>query len=123
MPFGHIHQWRLYLFKVSETTVVKKQARWLLDGDMIEYWGTALHMKHITQLMGVEYRQAYVLLHDELLLGKSKNLVPLELWKLKDDLDMDGYGCLWLNDARNAELVNGADRALLRELQESLELC
>ncbi|PNP44462.1 hypothetical protein TGAMA5MH_03808 [Trichoderma gamsii] len=121
-PFGHILQWRLYLFKVSETTVAKKQARWLLDGDTIEYRGTALHMKQVTQLMGAEYRQAHSLLHDELLLGRARNLVPIESWKLKDDLDMDGYGCSWLSDARNAELVDGADRALLCELQESPEL-
>lgn len=122
-PFGHILQWRLYLFKVGETTVAKKQARWLLDGDTIEYRGTALHMKQVTQLMGAEYRQAHSLLYDELLLGRAKNLVAIESWKLKDDLDMDGYGCSWLSDARNAELVDGADRALLRELQESPELC
>jgi hypothetical protein len=31
-PFGHILQWRLYLFKVSKGEITKRQAVWVLDG-------------------------------------------------------------------------------------------
>ncbi|KAH7113597.1 hypothetical protein EDB81DRAFT_307130 [Dactylonectria macrodidyma] len=31
-PFGHILQWRLYLFAASRTAFTKNQARWSLDG-------------------------------------------------------------------------------------------
>ena len=38
-PFGHILQWRLYLFKVGRAAITKHQARWSLDGETVEYRG------------------------------------------------------------------------------------
>lgn len=40
-------------------------------------------------------------------------------WKLKDDLDLDDFGGSWLTDARNAEILEGAQHALLQRIQGS----
>lgn len=69
-PFGHILQWRLYLFQVCKTVITKDQARWSLDGQEVEYRGMQLRMEKVSRLMASEYRQAHSLLYDELLLGQ-----------------------------------------------------
>ncbi|PCD22149.1 hypothetical protein AU210_015948 [Fusarium oxysporum f. sp. radicis-cucumerinum] len=61
-PFGHVLQWRLYLFAASRTSLAKHQARWSLDGETVDYMGTKLHMKQVTQLVESEFRQAHTLL-------------------------------------------------------------
>ncbi|KAH7346697.1 hypothetical protein BKA65DRAFT_526245 [Rhexocercosporidium sp. MPI-PUGE-AT-0058] len=44
-PFGHILQWRLYLFKVGKVAIAKHQARWSLDGQTVEYRGDDLDLE------------------------------------------------------------------------------
>ncbi|KAJ3453736.1 hypothetical protein MRS44_018368 [Fusarium solani] len=90
-PFGHILQWRLYLFAASRTAFAKNQARWSLDGQTIDYMGTKLHMEQVSQLVVSEFRQAHSLLYDELLFG-ANDIAPIEAWRLQDDLDLDDYG-------------------------------
>jgi superfamily II DNA helicase RecQ len=120
-PFGHILQWRLYLFKVGKAAIAKHQARWSLDGQIIGYRGTELQMAQISQLVLSEYQQAYSLLHDELMFG-ARDLTPMESWRLKDDLDLDDFGGSWLSHALNAEFLEGAEQALLQRIQGSTEL-
>ncbi|RKK12694.1 hypothetical protein BFJ65_g11956 [Fusarium oxysporum f. sp. cepae] len=38
-PFGHVLQWRLYLFAASRTSLTKHQARWSLMGKRSTIWG------------------------------------------------------------------------------------
>lgn len=120
-PFGHILQWRLYLFKAAERAIAKHQARWSLDGQAVVYRGLELRMSHVSQLMVSEYQQARALLYEELMF-KAEDLVPMHAWRLKDDLDADEFGGLWLSHLGNAKLVEGADRALFRRIQASAEL-
>jgi superfamily II DNA helicase RecQ len=120
-PFGHILQWRLYLFEVGKEAIAKDQARWSLDGQTIEYQGTKLRLSQVTELMAAEYRQAYSILYDELLLG-ARNLAPIRAWMVHDDLDLDEYGGSWLTDARNADLLQGSQQALLRHIEGNAEL-
>jgi hypothetical protein len=120
-PFGHILQWRLYLFKVGKAAVAKHQARWSLDGQTVEYRGVELQMSHISDLIVSEYQQAHALLYDELLLG-ARDLTPIESWRLKDDLDLEDFGCSWLSHSSNAELLEGAELALFRRIQAKAEL-
>ncbi|EXK78037.1 hypothetical protein FOQG_17267 [Fusarium oxysporum f. sp. raphani 54005] len=37
-PFGHILQWRLYLFVASRTELATYQARWSLDGETVDFF-------------------------------------------------------------------------------------
>src|ERR1700712_3695415 len=53
--FGHILQWRLYLFKVGKDTIAKKQARWFLDRQSVEYRGVKLQISQISNLVVSEY--------------------------------------------------------------------
>jgi hypothetical protein len=55
MPFGHILQWRLYFFKIRKAAIAKKQARWLLDGQLVEYQGVELQMSQVSDLVVSEY--------------------------------------------------------------------
>ncbi|KFY31542.1 hypothetical protein V493_01014 [Pseudogymnoascus sp. VKM F-4281 (FW-2241)] len=86
-PFGHILQWRLYLFK----------------------------------LVLSEYQKAHSLLWDELLFG-GEGLVPMESWRLKDDLDLEDFGGSWLSHPSNSEFLDGAELALFRRIQGNAKL-
>ncbi|KFY99227.1 hypothetical protein V498_00910 [Pseudogymnoascus sp. VKM F-4517 (FW-2822)] len=120
-PFGHILQWRLYLFKVGKAAIVKHQARWSLDRQTVEYRGVELQMTQISQLILSEYQKAHSLLWDELLFG-GEGLVPMESWRLKDDLDLEDFGGSWLSHPSNSELLDGAELALFRRIQGSAKL-
>jgi Orsellinic acid/F9775 biosynthesis cluster protein D/Helicase conserved C-terminal domain/DEAD/DEAH box helicase len=134
-PFGHILQWRLYLFEVSKNQLARFQARWSLDKKTVGYKGVELQMSHIPQLILSEYRKAYTFLHQDLLFEGLDKLttvnpadsdpnpyVQLQAWKLKDDLDMADYGESWVTDPKNAELVQQAEGALLQCIQYSTQL-
>ncbi|KAK2924479.1 hypothetical protein FoTM2_014757, partial [Fusarium oxysporum f. sp. vasinfectum] len=120
-PFGHVLQWRLYLFAASRTSLTKHQARWSLDGETVDYMGTKLHMEQVTQLVESEFRQAHSLLYDKLLFG-MRDVAPIEAWRLHDDLDVDDYGASWLTDERNREILAGTHDALLRQIEERADL-
>jgi superfamily II DNA or RNA helicase len=120
-PFGHILQWRLYLFAAARTAVAKNQARWSLDGQTVTYIGTELHMEQVSQLAVSEFRQAHSLLYDELLFG-ARDIASIEAWRLQDDLDLDDYGGSWLTDERNAEILEGTQDALLRQIEGRADL-
>jgi Lhr-like helicase len=120
-PFGHILQWRLYLFKVGKAAIAKHQATWSLDGERVTYRGLDLQMSHISQLILSEYQHAHSLLYNELLLGAT-HLIPLESWRLKDDLDLEDFGGSWLSHPGNAEFVQNADVALFRHIRNTPQL-
>jgi hypothetical protein len=120
-PFGHILQWRLYLFKVGKAAVTKHQARWRSDGQTVEYRGVELQMSHVSDLIRSEYQQACTLLCDELMF-QARDLIPMESWRLKDDLDLEDFGCSWLSHHGNSEFFDGAELALFRRIQEKAEL-
>jgi hypothetical protein len=120
-PFGHILQWRLYLFKVSKGEITKHQAVWALDGQSVVYRGLELQMSHIPQLVASEYQAAHTLLYDDLMF-KATDLTPMQSWRLQDDLDFEDYGGSWLSLPANAELVHDAELALFRRIQADAEL-
>jgi len=120
-PFGHILQWRLYLFKVGKAAITKHQARWLLDGQTVEYRGVELQMSQISDLVVSEYQQAHALLYDELMF-QAKDLIPMESWRLKDDLDLEDFGGSWLSHPSNSEFLEGAELALFRRIQDNAKL-
>jgi hypothetical protein len=78
-------------------------------------------MSHVSQLIVLKYQQAHTLLYEELMF-KAKNLIPMQSWRLKDDLDMEDFGGSWLSHPGNAEFVEKADRALFQCIQASAEL-
>jgi hypothetical protein len=120
-PFGHILQWRLYLFQTSKHLLARHQAWWSLDKQTVGYRGTELQMAHIPQLVLSEYLAAQSILSRDLLFG-ADGLVQLQSWKLKDDLDMLDFRESWLGYPENAELVKDSETALLRQIQQSSEL-
>jgi hypothetical protein len=120
-PFGHILQWRLYLFKVGKAEVTKHQAVWALDGQSVVYRGLELQMSHIPQLVASECQQAHALLYDELMF-QATDLTPMQSWRLQDDLDFEDYGGSWLSLPANAELVHDAELALFRRIRADAEL-
>ncbi|WKT54184.1 Helicase superfamily 1/2, ATP-binding domain [Fusarium oxysporum f. sp. vasinfectum] len=97
-PYGHILQWRLYLFVASSTELATHQARWSLDGETVDYMGKQLRMEQVSQLALSEFRQAHSLLYDELLFG-MEDVAPIEAWRLNDDLDLEDYGASWMTDS------------------------
>jgi hypothetical protein len=116
-PFGHILQWRLYLFAATKTNLAEHQARWSLDKETVDYRGTELRMEQVSQLVVSEYRQAHSLLYDELLLGMGEDITPMEAWRLHDDLDLGDYGASWMTEERNSEILAGSRDILLRQIE------
>ena len=69
-------------------------------------------MAQIPQLVVSEYQQAHSLLYDKLLF-QAKDLIPIESWRLKDDLDLEDFRGSWLSHPGNSEFLKGAELALL----------
>ena len=46
----------------------------------------------------------------------------MQSWKLKDDLDRQGFWESWLTDHRNSDLTDGAALALFQRIQEDADL-
>jgi hypothetical protein len=109
------------LFKVGKAAIAKHQARWSLDGQTVEYRGVELQMAQISQLVLSEYQKAHSLLWDELLF-RGKGLIPMESWRLKDDLDLEEFGGSWLSHPSNSEFLDGAKLALFRRIQGNAKL-
>jgi hypothetical protein len=120
-PFSHILQWRLYLFQTSKWQLVKHQVRWSLDKQTVGYRRTDLYISHILQFISSEYSEAQSILYQNLLF-QANDLVQLQSWKLKDDLDMLDFGESWLTNPENTELVKDSEVALLRQIQRSPKL-
>ena len=68
-----------------------------------------------------EYQQAHALLYDEILF-EARELISMESWRLKDDLDLEDFGGSWLSHPSNAEFLEGAGLALFQRIQENAEL-
>ncbi|OBT41397.1 hypothetical protein VE00_09168 [Pseudogymnoascus sp. WSF 3629] len=73
-------------------------------------------MAQILQLVLSEYQKVHSLLWDELLFG-AKDLISMESWRLKDDLDLEEFGGSWLSHPSNSEFLDGAELALFRRIQ------
>jgi len=106
---------------VSKQLLAKHQAIWSLDGQTVLYRGVNLQLSHVSQLVLSEYQQAYTLLYDELMFNTG-SLPSLESWRFQDDLDLQCYGGSWLQHPQNADLLAGADLALLRQIQGQADL-
>jgi hypothetical protein len=78
-------------------------------------------MSHVSDLIRSEYQQAHTLLYDELMF-QARDLIPMESWRLKDDLDLEDFGCSWLSHYGNSEFLDGTELALFRRIQEKAEL-
>ena len=78
-------------------------------------------MSQISDLVVSEYQEAHALLYDELLF-QAKDLTPMESWRLKDDLDLEDFGGLWLSYPSNSKFLEGAELALFRRIQGNAEL-
>src|SRR5260370_41670296 len=87
----------------------------------MEYRGVELQMSQISDLVVSEYQHAHGLLYNELLF-QAKDLVPMESWRLKDDLDLEDFGGSWLSHPNNSEFLDGAELALFRQIQSNAEL-
>ncbi|KAH8749835.1 hypothetical protein BGZ57DRAFT_968312 [Hyaloscypha finlandica] len=90
-------------------------------GQTVEYRGVELQMSQISDLVVSEYQRASSLLHDELLF-QAKYLIPMESWRLKDDLDLEDFGGSWLSHPSNAEFLEGTELALFWRIQGNAEL-
>jgi hypothetical protein len=53
---------------------------------------------------------------------QAKDLIPMELWRLKDDLDLEDFGGSWLSYPSNSEFLEGAKLALFRRIQGNVKL-
>jgi len=78
-------------------------------------------MSQISNLVVSKYQQAYALLYNELLF-QAKDLILMESWRLKDDLDLEDFGGSWLSYPSNSEFLEGAELALFRRIQGNAEL-
>jgi superfamily II DNA helicase RecQ len=78
-------------------------------------------MCYVPQLVISEFQQAHDLLYNELFF-QAQDLTPMQSWKLRDDLDQQGFRESWLTDPTNADLTDRATLALFRRIQEDADL-
>jgi hypothetical protein len=92
-----------------------------LDRQTIEYRRVELQISQISNLVVFEYQQAYTLLYDKLLF-QAKDLILIESWRLKDDLDLEDFGGSWLSYPNNSEFLEGAKLVFFRQIQGNTKL-
>jgi hypothetical protein len=46
----------------------------------------------------------------------------MESWRMKDDLDLDDFGGSWLLHSSNSEFLEGAELALIKQIQANAQL-
>lgn len=112
MPFRHILQQQLYLFKVRRAIIATYQAQQSLDRQIVEYQGLELQMLYMLQLIMSKYQQVYTLLYKELMF-QVKDLILMQVQQLKDNLNIVEFRGLQLLYLYNAKLIKGANQALL----------
>jgi len=78
-------------------------------------------MSHVPQLIISEFQQAHDLLYNKLLF-QTPDLTLMQSWKLKDNLDRQGFRESWLSDSSNSDLTEGAALALFRRIQGDADL-
>ena len=78
-------------------------------------------MSQISDLVVSEYQQAHALLYNELMF-QAKDLILIESWRLKDDLDLEDFRGSWLSHPSNSEFLEGAELALFRRIQDNAKL-
>lgn len=78
-------------------------------------------MSQISDLVVSEYQHAHSLLYGELLF-QAEDLVVMESWRLKDDLDLEDFRGSWLAHPHNSEFLDSAKLALFRRIQSNAEL-
>jgi hypothetical protein len=53
---------------------------------------------------------------------QAKDLVLMESWRLKDNLDLEDFEGSWLSYPSSSEFLEGAELALFRRIQGNVEL-
>jgi hypothetical protein len=87
----------------------------------VEYHRVELQISQISDLVVSEYQRASTLLHDKLLF-QAKDLILIESWRLKDDLDLEDFSGSWLSHPSNTEFLEGAKLALFQRIQGNTKL-
>jgi hypothetical protein len=62
-----------------------------------------------------EYQQAYVLFYNKLLF-QAKDLILIESWKLKNNLDLEDFSSSWLSYPSNSKFLEGTKLVLFRRI-------
>ena len=88
---------------------------------MVAYCGVELQMSQISDLVRSEFCEAKRLLRDKLMF-QTRDLVPMESWRLQDDLDLEDFGGSWLSHPGNDAFPKDSDLALFRQIQGNTKL-
>ena len=121
-PMGEILRWRLLLFKVSGATVGTHEASWDESEEVLTYGDTELRMDHIPSLLASEYRGCCQLLYDDLMLGLT-SLRRMSPRFLKDGVNVDTVSWNFVQHRDNATILDGTERALIKAMERSEQLC
>ncbi|KAI7721980.1 hypothetical protein KC353_g906 [Hortaea werneckii] len=114
--------WRLLLFKVSGATVGTHEASWDESEEVLTYGDTELRMDHIPSLLASEYRGCCQLLYDDLMLGLT-SLRRMSPRFLKDGVNVDTVSWNFVQHRDNATILDGTERALIKAIERSEQLC
>ena len=85
---------------------------------MLTYEDTELRMDQILSLLESEYQGCSELLYDDLMLG-PKSLQRMQSRMLRDGSNVDTVCWNFAQNRNNADVLNGADGALLANVKQS----
>ena len=121
-PMGEILRWRLLLFRVSRTSIGTHEASWDESEQVLTCENTELRMDQIPSLLESEYQGCSQLLYDDLMLG-LRSLRRIQPRMLKDGVNVDTVRWNFTQHRDNADVLKGADGALLAKIKQSEQLC
>ena len=120
-PMGEILRWRLLLFKISKENIGDHEASWDESEQVLTYEDTELHMDQIPTLLASEYQDCHRLLYNELMMSQT-TVSRMRSWVLKDGPNVDTIDWNFMQHRDNANLLKGADTALLSAIEQSEQL-
>ncbi|GAB7336620.1 hypothetical protein MBLNU13_g10315t1 [Cladosporium sp. NU13] len=120
-PMGEILRWRLLLFKISKESIGDHEASWDENEQVLTYEDTELHMDQIPTLLESEYQDCHRLLYNDLMMSQT-TIGRMHSWALKDGPNVDTIDWNFTQHRDNANLIGGADTALLSAIDRSEHL-
>lgn len=120
-PVSDMNRLRLYAMPVSRITVNPAQTRWRQDGETLSYAGITYPIRFLAQEIEFCLNHASMIFERDLCLGLSD--IPLySIADLGDNWDSRRPGLSFLDDPRNAAVLEGGQDWLWQAIQSHPEL-
>ena len=120
-PVSDLSRFRLYSMKVGLTTVSQAPVRWERNGQTLHYQDITYQIRFVAEEVAFCLEQAQLIFRRDLCLGLP-DIPVFNIADLSDNWDARAPGVSFLNDPRNAEILEGYDDWLRTGIAERPQL-